>query len=199
MARPPRGPGPSRRQPSTRRPRRRAWNKTTPTTTRQARRGRGGPAAMTAGCRSTRTSHGAGAAEFIRARTRWDLPRTHGPMAPRGGGPDRQRRAVPGGADQAVRHLAGVLGARRRSGHPHRKTQAPGHRGQIRPTPSSPCTPEPARRRTPAELTPVAMPVPKSPGRTARRRQPPILSQPAGVTGTAQNPTLCVRPAARKA
>ena len=24
----------------------------------------------------------AGAAEFIRARTRWDLPRTHGPMLP---------------------------------------------------------------------------------------------------------------------
>ena len=71
--------------------------------------------------------------------------------------------------------------------------------GPIRPTSSGPCTPEPARRRTPAELTPVAMPVPKSPGRTARRRQPPILSQPAGMTGTAQNPTLCVRPAARKA
>jgi len=120
----------------------------------------------------------AGAAEFIRARTRWDLPRTHGPMLPRGGSPDRQRRAVPGGADQAVRHLAGVLGARRRSGHPHHKTQAPGHRGQIRPTSSSPCTPEPARRRKPAELTPVAMPVLKSPGRTARRRQPPILSEP---------------------
>jgi hypothetical protein len=50
-----------------------------------------------------------------------------------------------------------------------------------------------------AELTPVARPVLKSPGRTARRRQPPILSQPAGMTGTAQNPTLCVRPAARKA
>jgi hypothetical protein len=98
--------------------------------------------------------------------------------APRGGSPDRQRRAVPGGADQAVRHLAGVLGARRRSGHPHHKTQAPGHRGQIRPTSSSPCTPEPARRRKPAELTPVAMPVLKSPGRTARRRQPPILSEP---------------------
>jgi hypothetical protein len=88
---------------------------------------------MTAGRRSTRTSHGAGAAEFIRARTRRDLPRTHGPMAPRGGGPDRQRRAIPGGADQAVRHLAGVLGARRRSGHPHRKTQAPGHRGPYTP------------------------------------------------------------------
>ena len=88
---------------------------------------------MTAGRRSTRTSHGAGAAEFIRARTRRDLPRTHGPMAPRGGSPDRQRRAVPGGADQAVRHLAGVLGARRRSGHPHRKTQAPGHRGPDTP------------------------------------------------------------------
>ena len=133
MAPAPPGPGPSRRQPSTRRPRRRAWNTTTPTTTRQARRGRGGPAAMTAGRRSTRTSHGAGAAEFIRARTRRDLPRTHGPMAPRGGGPDRQRRAIPGGADQAVRHLAGVLGARRRSGHPHRKTQAPGHRGPYTP------------------------------------------------------------------
>ncbi len=98
--------------------------------------------------------------------------------APRGGSPDRQRRAVPGGADQAVRHPAGVLGARRRSGHPHHKTQAPGHRGHIRPTSSSPCTPEPARRRKPAELTPVAMPVLKSPGRTARRRQPPILSEP---------------------
>ena len=36
---------------------------------------------MTAGCRSTRTSC-AGAAEFIRARTRRDLPRTHGPMLP---------------------------------------------------------------------------------------------------------------------
>ena len=98
--------------------------------------------------------------------------------APRGGSPDRQRCAVPGGADQAVRHPAGVLGARRRSGHPHHKTQAPGHRGHIRPTSSSPCTPEPARRRKPAELTPVAMPVLKSPGRTARRRQPPILSEP---------------------
>ena len=36
---------------------------------------------MTAGCRSTRTSW-AGAAEFIRARTRWDLPRIYGPMLP---------------------------------------------------------------------------------------------------------------------
>jgi len=123
-------------------------------------------------------------------------PRTDGPPGRR---PRPPTARYPGGADQAVRHLAGVLGARRRSGHPHRKTQAPGHRGQIRPTSSGPCTPEPARRRTPAELTPVAMPVPKSPGRTARRRQPPILSQPAGMTGTAQNPTLCVRPAARKA
>jgi len=83
----------------------------------------------------------------------------------------------PGGADQAFRHLAGVLGARRRSGHPHRKTQAPGHRGPYTPNVVESCTPEPARRRTPAELTPVAMPVPKSPGRTARRRQPPILSE----------------------
>jgi hypothetical protein len=32
-----------------------------------------------------------------------------------------------GGADQAVRHPAGVLGARRQSGHPHHQTQAPGH------------------------------------------------------------------------
>src|SRR5262249_57576855 len=46
------------------------------------KQGRGGPAAMTAGCQSTRTSHAPGAAEFIRARTRWDPPRTHGPMLP---------------------------------------------------------------------------------------------------------------------
>jgi hypothetical protein len=133
----------------------------------------------------------AGAAEFIRARTRWDLPRTYGPMLPRGGSPDRQRRAVPGGADQAVRHLAGVLGARR-SGHPHHKTQAPGHRGQIRPTSSSPCTPEPARRRKPAELTPVAMPVLKGPGRTA---PPPAAAHtqranPAGMDRNRAEPRL---------
>jgi len=86
-------------------------------------------------------------------------PRTDGPPGRRSRPPTAR---CPGGADQAVRHLAGVLGARRRSGHPHRKTQAPGHRGQIRPTSSGPCTPEPARRRTPAELTPVAMPVPRA-------------------------------------
>jgi hypothetical protein len=43
---------------------------------------------MTAGGRSTRTSPRAGAAEFIRARTRWDLLRTHGTDAPQGGSPD---------------------------------------------------------------------------------------------------------------
>ena len=37
---------------------------------------------MTAGCRSTPDLSWAGAAEFIRARTRWDLPRTYGPMLP---------------------------------------------------------------------------------------------------------------------
>lgn len=177
MARPP-GPRPSRRQPSTGRPRRRARNKTTPTTTRQTSRRRGGPAAMTTGCRSTRTSHAPAQRSSSVPGPRWDLPRTYGPMLPGGGSPDRQRRAVPGGADQAVRHPAGALGTRRRSGHPHHQTQPPGHRGHIRPMSSSPCTPEPARRRKPAELTPVAMPVLKSPGRTARRRQPPILSEP---------------------
>ena len=37
---------------------------------------------MTAGCRSTRTSHGPAQRSPIRARTRRDLPRTHGPMPP---------------------------------------------------------------------------------------------------------------------
>ena len=32
-----------------------------------------------------------------------DPPRTHGPMAPRGGGPDRQRRAIP---VEQTRHFA---------------------------------------------------------------------------------------------
>jgi len=57
-------------------------------------------------------------------------PRTDGPPGRR---PRPPTARYPGGADQAVRHLAGVLGARRRSGHPHHKTQAPGHRGPYTP------------------------------------------------------------------
>ena len=49
--------------------------------TRQTSRARGGPAAMTAGCRSTRTSH-APAQQSSSCRTRGDLPRTRGPMLP---------------------------------------------------------------------------------------------------------------------
>ena len=122
-------------------------------------------------------------------------PRTDGPPGRRSRPPTAR---YPGGADQAIRHPAGVLGARRRSGHPHRKTQAPGHRGPYTPNVIESLHAGACEAAQAAELTPVAMPVPKSPGRTARRRQPLILSEPAGVTGTAQNPTLCVRPAARK-
>jgi hypothetical protein len=54
----------------------------------------------------------ADAAEVIRARTLWDRLRTHGPMLLKAA-IQPANGAVPGGADQAVRHLAGVRGARR--------------------------------------------------------------------------------------
>lgn len=41
-------------------------------------------------------------------------------------------KAVPGGADQAVRHLAGVLGARRRRDHPDHETQTAGRHDRVR-------------------------------------------------------------------
>lgn len=66
------------------------------------KQGRGGPTAMTAGCRSTRTFHAPaqrnssvpGPAETCRAPT--------DRCSPGGGSPDRQRRAVPGGAGRGL-------------------------------------------------------------------------------------------------
>ena len=156
------GPGPSRRQPSTRRPRRRAWNKTTPTTTRQTRSGATGRP-RSAGCRSTRTSHPPAQRSSSVPGPARDLPRTHGPMLP--GAAVQTANGALSRVEQTKRFaiLPVSWEPRRRSGHPHHKTQAPGHRGQIRPTSSSPRTPEPARRRKPAELTPVGHATPQEP------------------------------------
>ena len=104
----------------------------------------------------------AGAAEFIRARTHWDLPRTHGPMLP---GAVQTANGAPSRVEQTKRFAILPVSWEPRGDQvtPTIKTQSARPSGQIRPTSSSPCTPEPARRRKPAELTPVAMPVLKSP------------------------------------
>ena len=116
---------------------------------------------MTAGCRSTRTSC-AGAAEFIRARTLRDLPRTHGPMLP--GAAVQTANGALSRVEQTKRFA--ILPVSWEPGGdqvtPTIKLKRQAIAGPIRPTSSGPCTPEPARRRTPAELTPVAMPVPRA-------------------------------------
>ena len=55
----------------------------------------------------------ADAAALIPARTLWELLRTHRPMLLGAAVQTANGALSPGGADQAVRRVAGVLGARR--------------------------------------------------------------------------------------
>jgi len=164
------------------------------------KQGRGGPAAMTAGCRSTRTSHAP-------AQRSSSVP---GPAGTRRAPTDRRS---PG--RQSRPPTARCAGWSRPSGSP--SCRCPGSPAAIRSPPPEDSSAKPSRPDTPnviespyaeaCEAAPAggadpgghASPQEPRQNRPAAGSRPYSASQPAGMTGTAQNPTLCVRPAARKA
>ena len=139
-------------------------------------------------------------AEFIRATTLGDLPRTHGPMLPgaavqtaNGALPPVEqikRFATAGAWEPAGDEVTPTIKLKRQAiaakyAQRHRVPVRQGGQGGAsrRSRPQWPCQ----SSRAPAELP--------------HPRQLPIRNEPTqlALTGTAQNQALCVRPAARKA
>jgi hypothetical protein len=200
MAPAPRGPGPSRRQPSTGDHGGEHGTRQTPTTSRRTTRGPGGPAAMTAGCREHPDLACAGAAGFIRpapsgtcrAPTDRMLPGAAAQTASRALSPGEQikRSAIlPVSREPGGDEVTPAINSNARPPRPDTPNviESPYARAGGAAQAGGADSGGHASPQGPRQNCPTAGSCPYS------------TSQSAGMTGTAQNQTSCVRPAARKA